>query len=100
MSMMKKLLPLALWSITMVPFYDAMASVEGKGSNVYVPHLRSDNEVSAGAVFLRPGGSNDYGVLVSPFNPQVASPILSPSWQPEGINPKFSPGFSVSLRHV
>ncbi len=60
--------------------------------------LASNYEFSASGLFLRPGGSNDYAVLVSPFNPSVASPILSPSWEPKGINADFRSGFSLGLR--
>ncbi len=62
--------------------------------------IYTGTQLSAGAVFLRPGGSNDYAVLVNPFNANVAAPILSPSWQPEGISADFSPGFTVNLTHV
>lgn len=68
--------------------------------NVVVPNTPSANEFSASALFLRPGGSNDYATLVSPFNANVATPILSPDWQPEGINPDYSAGFSLNFRHL
>lgn len=60
----------------------------------------ASNQFSAGALFLRPGGSNDYAVLVNPFNPNVAAPILSPSWEPKGIDADFSAGFSLNFRHL
>ena len=68
--------------------------------DIYVPDLPASNEFTAGALFLRPGGSNDYAVLTSPYNSLVADPILSPSWQREGINPDFSTGFTLNFRHV
>lgn len=67
---------------------------------IYTPKLASSNEYSLGALFLRPGGSNDYAVLVNPFNPSVPAPILSPSWEPKGMEPRFSGGFTLNIRHV
>ncbi len=58
------------------------------------------NEFSAGIIYLRPGGSNDYAVLVDPFNPAVPAPILSPSWIPRGIEPDFNFGFSLNFCHT
>ncbi len=65
--------------------------------NIQAP---SSNEFIVGGVFLRPSGSNDYAVLVSPFNPNVPAPILSPSWETKSINPSFSPGFFLNFRHI
>ncbi len=101
---MKKLISFALLSIIMVPSSPVVAGEMGAANDgklaVYVPNLPSSNEFTAGALFLRPGGSNDYAVLVNPFNPNVASPILSPSWESKGINPNFSAGFLLNFRHV
>ncbi len=101
---LKKLIPFVIVSSIINPFHPVMAgemgAVKEEKFAVYVPNLPSSNEFTAGALFLRPGGSNDYAVLVSPFNPNVATPILSPSWQPEGINPDFSAGFLLNYRHV
>lgn len=45
---------------------------------------------------MRPTGINDYGVVVNPFNPDVATPILDPSWQVRGMNPLIIvPDFSL-----
>lgn len=60
----------------------------------------SYNEFSAGPLFLRPGGSNDYAVLVNPLNPNVTAPILSPSWEAKGINAHFAGGFLLNFKHV
>lgn len=68
--------------------------------NVTVPNTPAANEFSAGALFLRPGGSNDYATQVTPFDSTVATPILSPSWQPKGIRPDFSAGFLLNYRHL
>ncbi|VEG92139.1 Lpg1974 family pore-forming outer membrane protein [Legionella spiritensis] len=101
---MKKLISFAIFSSIMIPFYPVMAgemgAVKEKKFVVYVPDLPSSNTFTAGALFLRPGESNDYAVLVNPFNPNVAAPILSPSWEPKGINPNFSAGFLLNFRHV
>lgn len=101
--MIRKLAQLSIFSILVSPFYNAMAiEVGGMNENVfnvYVPNPPSSNEYSAGIFFLRPGGSNDYAVLVNPFNPNVADPILSPFWTVKGMDPDFSPGFSLSFRH-
>jgi len=67
---------------------------------VYVPNPCTANEFTVGALFLRPGGSNDYAVLVSPFNPNVATPILSPGWEPKGISPSFNANFLLNFRHI
>lgn len=99
----KKLLSFTLFSILMAPFQTGIAGEIGAKEgrfDVYIPNLPASNELSAGAIFLRPGGSNDYAVLVDPFNSNVPTPILSPSWQPEGIDPDFSAGFSLNFRHV
>ena len=80
-------------------FAGTMGDVKNKW-DVYVPNLAQSNEFTAGALFLRPNGSNDYAVLVYPFNPNVTAPILSPSWESKGINPDFSAGFTLNFRHV
>ena len=59
---------------------------------VFVPNLESSTEFSVGGFHLRPGGSNDYAVLVTPLNPDVATPILSPFWEPKGFHPDFETG--------
>lgn len=88
----------------MIPFYQVIASekeiIKKEGFDAYVPNTFISNELTAGAVYLRPGGSNDYAVLVYPFNPNVAAPILSPSWEPKGINPDFSASFLLNFRHA
>ena len=101
----KKIGIFAVFSMSLMsPIHNLMAEevkvVNGQQFNVFVPNLVSSNEFTLGALFLRPGGSNDYAVLVSPFNPSVASPILSPSWETKGINPGFNPGFSLNFRHI
>lgn len=93
--MIKKWLPFALLSASLTPFCHANNSLP-----IYVPNTELSNEMSVGAVLLRPGGSNDYGVLVNPFNPYVATPILSPNWQPEGLEPGFGAGFTLNFRHA
>ncbi|WP_165474743.1 Lpg1974 family pore-forming outer membrane protein [Legionella nagasakiensis] len=102
--MLKKLLPFAVLGALMNPFHTSLAGEMGSAKegrfDVYVPNLPASNEFTAGAVFLRPGGSNDYAVLVNPFNPNVATPILSPSWEPKGINPDFNAGLLLNFRHV
>jgi len=94
----------AILSLLMNPFHQALAGdigpVKTKGFDVYVPNLPASNTFTAGAIFLRPGGSNDFAVLVNPFNPNVATPMLSPSWEPTGIRADFSTGFSLNFRHV
>lgn len=94
--MIKKWLPFAILSAGLTPYCHAQSN----GLPIYVPNTEVSNEISVGGVLLRPGGSNDYGVLVNPFNPYVASPILSPSWQPEGIEPSFGAGFTLNFRHI
>ncbi len=83
------------------PFYNALASATNNSSkeqlNISSP---SSNEFTVGGVFLRPSGSNDYAVLVNPFNPSVPTPILSPSWATKSINPGFTPGLLLNYRHV
>lgn len=77
-----------------------IGSVQEQPIDLAIPVLPGVNEFSASALFLRPGGSNDYAVLVSPFNANVATPILSPTWQPEGINAEFDAGLSLNFRHL
>ncbi len=100
----KKLIPFAIFSTLLNPLNQVIAGemgvVKEERFDVYVPGLPVSNEFTAGALFLRPGGSNDYAVLVSPFNPNVATPILSPSWEPKGIKTDFSPAFLLNFRHV
>lgn len=100
----KKIVSFAVLSLLMNPFHQVLAGdmgpVKTSRFEVYVPDLPSSNEFSASALFLRPGGSNDYAVLVSPFNPDDTTPILSPDWEPKGIDPDFSAGFSLNFRHV
>lgn len=103
--LIKKIGNIALLSaILMCPLQNAIAemkdSLKDGRLDVYVPNLPASNELTVGALFLRPGGSNDYAVLVNPFNGSVATPILSPNWETKGINPKFSPGFSLNFRHI
>jgi hypothetical protein len=64
--------------------------------DVYAPNLAKSNEISGGAVFLRPAGNQDYAVLTNPFGPSAATP----SWQVLDINTTFSPGFFFNLRHT
>jgi len=101
--MVNRRLQFAIFSILINLFHNGIAGdggdIKKEGFEVYSPNLASANEFSAGALFLRPGGSNDYAVLVNPFNANVATPILSPSWEPKGINPDFSAGFSLNFRH-
>ncbi|CEK09942.1 Lpg1974 family pore-forming outer membrane protein [Legionella hackeliae] len=85
--------------ITSISHAGAMGDVNNNFA-VYVPNLPASSEFTAGAVFLRPGGSNDYAVLVSPFTPDVTTPILSPDWEPKGIDADFSPGFTLNYRYV
>lgn len=102
--MINKSLRFAILSILMNPLYSTMAAeigvIKQSGFDVYVPNKLSSNEFTAGATFLRPGGSNDYAVLVFPFNPNVAAPILSPSWEPKGMNADFGAGFTLNFRHL
>ena len=57
------------------------------------------NEFAASGLLLRPGGSNDYATLVSPFSPNVTTPILTPNWEAKGMEADFSGGFSINLKH-
>lgn len=101
--MVNKLLRLAILSLTIHPFTNGIAHVKAMNTNgfdVYVPNVHASNEFTAGGLYLRPGGSNDYAVLVYPFNPDVAAPILSPSWEPKGINADFKVGFLLNFRHI
>lgn len=102
--MIKKWISFGLFNILMAPFCNTIAAevdvINENLFDVYVPANLSSDTFTAGFLYLRPGGSNDYAVLVNPFNPNVPAPILSPSWEPQGINPDFSPGFSVNFRHV
>ncbi|WED42485.1 Lpg1974 family pore-forming outer membrane protein [Legionella cardiaca] len=99
----KKAVSFAICSVLITSLNQATAGVMGEVNNnfaVYVPNLPASNEFTAGAVFLRPGGSNDYAVLVSPFSPSVATPILSPNWETKGIHPDLSAGFLLNYRYV
>lgn len=100
----KNLVMLAISGVLFNPIQNAIAgemgAIKERRFDIYVPNLAQSNEFTATALFLRPGGSNDYAVLVSPFDPNVATPILSPSWEPKGINADFSAGFSLNFRHM
>lgn len=96
---------MAMLSVLMCAFQQqSMAGevivTQGGNANIYVPNLACANDFTAGALFLRPGGSNDYAVLVNPLNPNVPTPLLSPFWEPKGIHPDFSPGFLLNYRHA
>jgi hypothetical protein len=97
-----KIFAISLLSLLISPFESVIAEVTKDTPkdpliNLFVP---PSNEFTVGGVFLRPSGSNDYAVLVSPFNPNVPAPILSPSWETKAINAGFSPGFLLNYRHV
>ena len=89
-----------LFNPVFTTFAGGMGEVTKDNFGVYVPNLAPSYEISGGALFLRPTGNNDYGVVVSPFNPAVTLPIEDPSWQVEGINPDYSAGFFLDLRYV
>ncbi len=68
--------------------------------DIYVPNLESSNEYSGGAFFLRPSGAADYNVYTSPLNPDVTTPLFSPSWDAQDIALNFTPGFFFNFRHI
>lgn len=68
--------------------------------NTFHCGIAATNELAVGGLFLRPGGSNDYGTLVSPFSTNVVTPILTPNWEAKGMEADFSAGFSLSLRRT
>ena len=82
------------------PYMTKSTKLTNDRFDVFVPNLESSNEFSIGGFNLRPGGSNDYAVLVSPLNQSVATPILSPSWEAKGFNPDFKTGFNLIFRHA
>ena len=82
------------------PYMTKSTKLTNDRFDVFVPNLESSNEFSIGGFNLRPGGSNDYAVLVSPLNQSVATPILSPSWEAKGFHPDFKTGFNLNFRHA
>ncbi len=52
-------------------------------------------EISGSVSYLQPGsGSLEYGTLTTPL------PLVSPSWENQALEPKFSPSFSVGARYI
>lgn len=81
--------------------YNALASTASDSSNSLIPNLTPGFELSAAPLYLQPNSNAlDYAILASPFNPEVASPIESPSWQVESIDPNYHFGFDVGIRYV
>ncbi|GEM_PF-2808421 len=101
--LLKKIGSFALLGIfIMSPLQNAMASKQNfkdERIEVFAPNSPASNEFTVGPVFLRSSGSNDYAVLVSPFNPSAAAPILSPSWETKGFTPSLSAGVLLNFRH-
>ncbi len=64
--------------------------------DIYAPQLINSNELTGGAVFLRPTGNQDYAVLTNPFGPSAATP----NWDVLNINTNFAPGFFFNLKHT
>jgi len=80
-------------------FAGEMGAVE-KRFDIYAPNLPKSNEITGGAVFLRPSGNADYAVLTLPFNSSVPTPSDQPHWKVRDINASFTPGFYLNGRHV
>jgi hypothetical protein len=100
----KSFIATAVLGALISPLHNAIAAepmkVEYKQMALSAPTSEAANELTVGPMFLRPGGGNDYGVLVNPFNASVAAPILSPGWIPKGINPNYHAGVLLNYRHL
>jgi hypothetical protein len=52
-------------------------------------------ETSASLLFLQPSSGNPvYATVTNPY------PLLTPHWSDQGVNPDFSPAFSVGMRYL
>ena len=78
-----------------IAFASASSFATTDNFGIHIPQLKPGFEISAAALWLRPGASNlNYSIY------NKALPLLQPSWAEQELQPNFSPAFEVAIGYT